>query len=251
MGFNTWNRYLDSRQFPDIEAITEESVLGLARAMVESGMADVGYEYFVIDDGYQGYSRDLSGRLQGHARRFRSGIPDLVQAIQALGLKVGIYSVPGRHTCLEQYFDYHSLGGGSLGFEDVDAQAFAEWGIEYLKYDWCRAHINDGLIAPVAFQKMADALARHAPNIVYSISEYGLFKSHEWAPAFANLWRTTDDLAPTWPSILATIDQQIGLERYSSPGHWNDPDMLQIGNHGLSYSETRAHMIMWQYSTRP
>jgi len=251
MGFNTWNRYLDVRQFPDIEAITEKSVLDLARAMVDSGMADAGYEYFVIDDGYQGYSRDYAGRLQGHARRFRNGIPQLVEGIKDLGLKVGIYSVPGRYTCLEQYFDYHGNGTGSHGFEEVDAQAFAEWGIDYLKYDWCRAHINDGLNAPEAFQKMADALEKYAPNIVYSISEYGLFKSHEWAPKFANLWRTTDDLAPTWSSILGTIDQQIGLESYSGPGHWNDPDMLQIGNHGLSHSENKAHMIIWAVLNAP
>lgn len=251
MGFNTWNRFLDVRDFPQVEQITHDSVVALAKAMVDSGMKDAGYEYFVMDDGFQGYTRDHRGRLQGHARRFRPGIPALIEEVKSLGLKMGIYSVPGRFTCFEQYQDYHGLGNGSLDREEIDAISFAEWGIDFLKYDWCRAHINDGLDAPTAFRKMADALAKHAPDIVFSISEYGLFKSHEWAPEFTNMWRTTDDLFANWKSILGTIDQQIGLESYSGPGRWNDPDMLQIGNHALTDSENRAHMIMWAILNAP
>jgi alpha-galactosidase len=251
MGFNTWNRFLDSRGFPRIEELTEDSVLELARAQVDSGMLAAGYEYFVLDDGYQAFSRDSQGRLQGHPRRFRSGIAALVKEVKALGLKMGMYAVPGRYTCLDQYFDYHGFGNGSLGFEEIDAITFAEWGVDYLKYDWCRAHLNDGLEAPTSFEKMANALNEHAPHIVYSISEYGLFKPHTWAPEFANLWRTTDDLFASWKSILATIDLQIGLDSYSRPGAWNDPDMLQIGNHGLTFSENRAHMIMWAVLNAP
>lgn len=251
MGFNTWNRYLDSNHLPVWESITHKSVVELAKAMVDSGLKDAGYEYFVMDDGFQGYSRDSKGRVQGHARRFRPGIEELVGEVKALGLKMGIYAVPGRFTCGQQYQDYHGLDLGSLGFEEIDAQAYAEWGIDYLKYDWCRAHINDGLHAPTAFRKMADALEKYAPNIVYSISEYGLFESHKWAPEFTNLWRTTDDLVATWDSLVSTIDQQIGLEGYSRPGHWNDPDMLQIGNGQLTFSENRAHMIMWAVLNAP
>jgi len=251
MGFNTWNRFLDANNAPDWEAITHKSVVDLAKAMVDSGLKDAGYEYFVMDDGFQGYSRDSKGRVQGHARRFRPGVEELVAEVKSLGLKMGIYAVPGRFTCGQQYQDYHGLDLGSLGYEEIDAQAFADWGIDYLKYDWCRAHINDGLDAPAAFRKMADALAKYAPDVVYSISEYGLFESHKWAPEFTNLWRTTDDLFASWDSLVNTIDQQIGLESYSSPGRWNDPDMLQIGNGTLTFSENRAHMIIWAILNAP
>lgn len=251
MGFNTWNRFLDDRGLPQAEEITHESVVALAKAMVDSGMKDAGYEYFVLDDGFQAYSRDHRGRIQGHPRRFRQGMPALIDEVKALGLKMGMYTVPGRFTCFEQYQDYHGNGLGSLDLEEIDAIAFAEWGVDFLKYDWCRAHFNDGLTAPEAFRKMANYLDQHAPNMIYSISEYGLFQSHLWAPEFANMWRTTDDLFANWKSILGTIDQQIGLEPYSKPGHWNDPDMLQIGNHGLTDSENRAHMIIWAILNAP
>jgi alpha-galactosidase len=162
-----------------------------------------------------------------------------------------LYAVPGTQTCAQQYFDYHGLDLGSLNHERDDAQAFAEWGVDYLKYDWCRAHINDGLSAPEAFKKMADELAAVAPHIVYSISEYGLFESHLWAPEFANLWRTTDDLLPHWNSVMRTLDQQVELHPYSKPGHWNDPDMLQVGNGTLTKAENRSHMFLWAILNAP
>jgi hypothetical protein len=214
-------------------------------------MAAAGYQYVVMDDCFQSYARDSKGRLQGHPHRFPRGIQYLVDEVHALGLKFGIYSVPGSLTCAQQYDDYHGLDLGSLNREEIDAQAFAEWGIDYLKYDWCRAHLNDGLKAPETFKKMADLLQKYAPNVVYSISEYGLFESHLWAPEFCNMWRTTDDLMPNWDSLMRTLDLQVNLYPYSKPGHWNDPDMLQVGNGELTDSENRAHMYLWAVLNAP
>lgn len=251
MGWNSWNVGLDANDYPDFNNLTEKSILAQAKAMVDSGLLAAGYEYFVLDDGYQNARRDYRGRLQGHALRFRAGIPALVDEVKALGLKFGIYSVPGSLTCAQQYNDYVADGLGSLGKEQIDAEAFAEWGIDFLKYDWCRAHLNDGLLAKETFAKMAKALDETGREIVYSISEYGLFKPHEWAPEFTQMWRTTDDLFANWQSILRTIDLQVDLYPYSKPGTWNDPDMLQIGNHGLNPAENRSHLYVWAILNAP
>jgi hypothetical protein len=231
--------------------LTEEAILAQAKAMVDSGMLAAGYEYFVLDDGFQNARRDHKNRLQGHALRFRSGIPDLVKEVKSLGLKFGIYSVPGSLTCAQQYNDYVADDLGSLGKEQIDAEAFAEWGVDYVKYDWCRAHLNDGIDAKAAFRKFSDALKSTGRDIVFSISEYGLYKPHEWAPEFTNLWRTTDDLFANWDSILRTLDLQENLYPYSKPGTWNDPDMLQVGNGELTSSENRAHFYLWAVLNAP
>ena len=252
MGFNTWNRFLNPKtDRVDINTVTEKSVLELAKAMVDSGMLAAGYEYFVMDDCYQHMRRDHRGRLQSHPVRFPSGIKGLGDALHDLGLKFGLYSVPGSLTCAQQYDDYHGDDLGSLNRERIDAEAFVEWGVDYLKYDWCRAHLNDGLAAEPTFARMADELKAAGGNIVYSISEYGLFQSHLWAPKFTNLWRTTDDLFANWNSIVRTIDQQIELYPYSRPGAWNDPDMLQVGNGNLTDAENRAHMFVWAVLNAP
>jgi hypothetical protein len=159
--------------------------------------------------------------------------------------------VPGTLTCAQQYDDYQGDDLGSLNREQIDAESFVQWGVDYLKYDWCRAHLNDGLLAEPTFARMAEELKKAGANIVYSISEYGLFESHLWAPKFANMWRTTDDLFANWGSILRTIDQQVELYQYSRPGAWNDPDMLQVGNGKLTDSENRAHMFVWAVLNAP
>jgi hypothetical protein len=252
MGWNSWNHFLNKERLrADISATTESAVLAQARALVDTGMAAAGYNTVVMDDCFQAYQRDHRGRLQGHPHRFPHGVKYLVDEVHNLGLKFGIYSVPGSLTCAQQYDDYHGLNLGSLDREEIDAQAFAEWGVDYLKYDWCRAHLNDGLKAPETFKKMADLLEKYAPDMVYSISEYGLFESHLWAPEFCNMWRTTDDLMPNWDSVMRTLDLQINLHPYSKPGHWNDPDMLQVGNGSLTDSENRAHMYLWAILNAP
>jgi alpha-galactosidase len=251
MGWNSWNRFLNSNLRADIAATTEKEILAQAKAMVDSGLAAAGYEYIVLDDCYQAKRRDHLGRIQTHPHRFPSGIKGLVDQIHGLGLKFGLYSVPGTLTCAQQYDDYNGDDLGSLNRELIDAESFVEWGVDYLKYDWCRAHLNDGLIAEPTFRKMAEALKTANADIVYSISEYGLFEPHKWAPEFCNMWRTTDDLMPNWPSLLRTIDLQRELYPYSKPGAWNDPDMLQIGNGELSMAENRAHMYVWAVLNAP
>jgi alpha-galactosidase len=251
MGWNSWNYGLDNNDFPDFNKLTSQTILEQAQALVDRGLLAAGYEYLVLDDGYQNARRTHEGRLQGHARRFRNGISDLAQEVKSLGFKFGIYSVPGTLTCAQQYQDYVADGIGSFGFEQIDADAFAEWGVEYLKYDWCRAHLNDGLEAQAAFRKMAQALKSTGKEIVFSISEYGLFQSHLWAPEFCNMWRTTDDLFARWDSILHTLDLQKNLAGYSRPGAWNDPDMLQVGNGNLTDGENRAHFFLWAVLNAP
>ena len=251
MGWNSWNYGLNDKNRADFSRVTEQSMLAQAQAMVDTGMLAAGYEYFVLDDGYQNARRDWQGRLQGHALRFRHGIPQLVNDVKSLGLKFGIYSVPGTLTCAQQYDDYVAADLGSLNHERVDAQAFAEWGIDFVKYDWCRAHLNDGLNPEVAFKKMADELLATGRDIVYSISEYGLYNPHEWAPKFTNMWRTTDDLFADWGSLMRTLDLQKDLYPYSHPGAWNDPDMLQVGNGDLTSAENRAHFFLWAVLNAP
>ena len=251
MGWNSWNRFLNSNLRADIASTTEAAILQQARALVDSGLAAAGYEYVVLDDCYQAKRRDHQGRIQTHPHRFPSGIAGLADQIHELGLKFGLYSVPGSLTCAQQYDDYNGDDLGSLNREQIDAESLVEWGVDYLKYDWCRAHFNDGLIAEPTFRKMAEALREANANIVYSISEYGLFEPHKWAPEFCNMWRTTDDLMPNWPSLLRTIDLQRELYPYSKPGAWNDPDMLQIGNGELTMAENRAHMYVWAVLNAP
>jgi alpha-galactosidase len=251
MGWNSWNYGLNATNRADFSRLTEQTMLSQAQAMVDTGMLAAGYEYFVLDDGYQNARRDWQGRLQGHALRFRNGIPQLVSDVKALGLKFGIYSVPGTLTCAQQYDDYVAGDLGSLNHERVDAQAFAEWGIDFVKYDWCRAHLNDGLEPEVAFKKMADELQATDRDIVYSISEYGFWKPQEWAPKFANMWRTTDDLFADWGSLMRTLDLQKPLYPFSRPGAWNDPDMLQVGNGSLTSAENRAHFFLWAVLNAP
>lgn len=251
MGWNSWNATLNEHDRFDKSKLTEQFVLAQAQALVDSGMKDAGYEYIVLDDGFQNVRRDHQGRIQGHALRFRQGIPALAEAVNNLGLKFGIYSVPGTLTCAQQYDDYIADGLGSLGFETIDAQAFAEWGVHYLKYDWCRAHLNDGLEPRAAFKKMSDALQATGKEIVFSISEYGLYKPYEWAPEFCNMWRTTDDMWWRWDSILKTLDLQENLYPYSKPGAWNDPDMLHVGNGDLTFAENRAHFFLWAILNAP
>jgi alpha-galactosidase len=138
-----------------------------------------------------------------------------------------------------------------LNRERIDAETFAEWGIDFLKYDWCRAHVNDGLDPKIAFKRMSDELRVTGKDIVYSISEYGHYDPQLWAPAFAQMWRTTDDLVAEWKSLLRTIDLQESLYPFSRPGAWNDPDMLQVGNGELSSVENQAHLFMWAILNAP
>jgi alpha-galactosidase len=251
MGWNSWNCFLGPDFHARKDAITADAVLGCARALADSGMRDAGYSYVVLDDCWQDGRRDADGRLVSHPVRFPDGIGALAEQIHALGLQFGLYSVPGSLTCAQQWDDYGGEPLGSLGHEQIDAETFAEWGVDFLKYDWCRADTNDGLSAVDAFTRMRRLLDQQSRPIVYAISEYGTYEPWLWAPRIAHMWRTTGDLVPTWDSLLATLDLQAPLAAYSRPGAWNDPDMLQVGNGALTDGENRAHFYLWAVLNAP
>jgi len=236
MGWNSWN-YLRC------DDLTEQAVRAAADAIVARGLATAGYEYVVVDDCWQA-GRDAEGRLVADPTRFPSGIAALADYVHGLGLKFGIYAVPGSQTCANYWDHYPVQGIGSIGHEALDARTFAEWGVDYLKYDWCRADINDGMTEPPAFALMEQELRATGRDIVLSISEYGESQPWTWAPGIANLWRTSHDLHPYWTSLFDHINAEAGLAQYARPGAWNDPDMLQLGN-GLGPNENVTQMAMW------
>lgn len=234
MGWNSWNLFQSN--------INDKTVREIADAMVTSGMRDAGYVYVNIDDTWEGV-RDAQGNL-GSNKKF----PDmkaLAEYVHSKGLKFGIYSSPGPRTCAEY--------PGSYGHEEQDAKTFAAWGVDYLKYDWCGARMiydNDAL-QPI-YQKMGDALARSGRPIVYSLCEYGNGKVEAWgAKVGGNLWRTTGDISDTWTSMVANIEKQVPTAPYAGPGHWNDPDMLEIGNGHMTDDEYRTHMTLWAVTAAP
>jgi alpha-galactosidase len=244
MGWNSWNFFNHN--------VTDKDVRDSADQIVASGMKDAGYLYVNIDDTWEG-ERDSSGVLHTNSR-----FPDmkaLADYVHSKGLKLGIYSSPGAKTCAK--FE------ASLGHEDQDAQLYASWGIDYLKYDLCgyrlvmNAQAPDDKAAQMkmmygAYEKMGKALKATGRPIVYSFCQYGWDAVWEWAPGIgANLWRSTGDVQPNWGSIYAIIGQQAGLEKYAGPGHWNDPDMLEVGNGKLTLAENRAHFSMWAMLAAP
>lgn len=234
MGWNSWNTI-------EIE-VSDKIVRETAQAMVNSGMAKAGYNYIVIDDGWEG-SRDEQGNIYPNEKF--PDMRDLADYVHALGLKIGIYSSPGTHTC----------GGyiGSYGHEYQDAKTFADWGIDYLKYDWCGAmRIYPDSLMQRAYQKMGDALLQCGRPIVYSLCQYGLQNVWEWGgKSGANLWRTTGDINDEWNKISEIGFNQTHLADYAKPGQWNDPDMLEVGNGDLSYDENISHFSLWCMRSAP
>jgi alpha-galactosidase len=236
MGWSSWNNFgckIDAAMIREI-----------ADAMVSTGMKDAGYLYLNIDDCWQG-SRNGRGIMRPDPKRFPD-MKKLADYVHHRGLKIGIYSSPGPKTCAG--YD------GSYGYDEQDAQTYAAWGIDYLKYDWCSAgklYPRDQM-RPV-LQKMGSALLRARRPMVYSISQYGLENVWEWAPKTgANLWRTTGDIGANWESISDIgFDKQLNLAPFAGPGHWNDPDMLEVGNGNLTMDEYRAHMALWAILAAP
>jgi alpha-galactosidase len=235
MGWNSWNTFACD--------INEDLIRKTADAMVSTGMKDAGYLYINLDDCWHG-QRDAQGFIHEDAKRFPSGIKALAVYIHSKGLKIGIYSDAGTQTC----------GGkpGSRGHEYQDAITYANWGIDYLKYDWCN---TDGLKADEAYKTMRDAIYSAGRPMVLSICEWGDNKPWTWAAPIGHSWRTTGDITNCWDcdmgygtwakfGVLSILDKQLELRKYAGPGHWNDPDMLEVGN-GLSTSEGRAHFSLW------
>jgi len=245
MGWNSWNYFA--------RKVTDKDIRDSADQIVASGMKDAGYIYVNIDDTWEG-ERDANGVL--HTNDKFPDMKALADYVHSKGLKIGIYSGPGSKTC----------GGfaASLGHEEQDAKMYADWGIDYLKYDLCSFREDtmtkqapDDKVAQMklmheAYVKMGKALRDTGRPIVYSLCQYGWDAVWEWAPALGgNLWRTTGDIQANWNSVYSILSAQEGLEGYAGPGHWNDPDMLEVGNGKLSRAENRSHFSMWAMLSAP
>jgi alpha-galactosidase len=242
MGWNSWNHFHNK--------VEDATIRAQADAMVASGMRDAGYLYINIDDTWEA-GRDAQGNIQTNSK-----FPDmkaLADYVHSKGLKLGIYSSPGAKTCAK--FE------GSLGHEEQDARTYANWGIDYLKYDLC------GLREPMksasspeaahklmvdAYIKMRDALRSTGRPIVYSLCQYGNDAVWRWgADVGGNLWRTTGDISDKYASMAQIGFTQAGLARFAGPGHWNDPDMLEVGNGGMNADEYKTHMSLWAILAAP
>ena len=245
MGWNSWNHFA--------EKVTDADVRSAADAIVASGMRDAGYIYVNVDDTWEG-QRDAQGVIHPNSK-----FPDmkaLGDYIHSRGLKFGIYSSPGPKTCAG--FE------GSYGHEEQDAQTYAAWGVDFLKYDLCglrdvigRENLQDdpaksSAMIRAAYLKMHQALEKTGRPIVYSICEYGVDDVWQWgASVGGNLWRTTDDISDSFRSMALIGFSQAGLEKFAAPGHWNDPDMLEIGNGGMNADEYRTQMSLWAMLAAP
>lgn len=245
MGWNSWNHYGCN--------VDEALVRATADAMVANGMRDAGYVYVNVDDCWQG-ERDEDGFIQPDPERFPSGMKALGDYLHARGMKFGIYSDAGTRTC----------GGraGSQGYEYQDAIQYARWGVDYLKYDWCNTGTGADQRNPrEAYRTMRDALFAAGRPVVFSICEWGDNKPWEWAKDVGHLWRTTGDITNCWDcrighgtwsslGILPILDKQDELRKYAGPGHWNDPDMMEVGNLP-TFAENRSHFAMWTMLAAP
>jgi alpha-galactosidase len=234
MGWNSWNKFA--------QRIDDISVRGMADAMVSSGMRDAGYTYINIDDTWEG-PRDAQGNITGNLKF--PNMKGLVDYVHSKGLKIGIYSGPGPTTC----------GGytGSYGHEEQDAKIYAAWGFDYLKYDWCSAgRIYKDSDMRAVYQKMGDALQSTGRPIVFSLCQYGNDDVWKWgAKVGGNLWRTTGDITDHWKRMDEIGFKQFEIASYAQVGHWNDPDMLEIGNGGMTAEEYRTHMSLWSMLAAP
>jgi alpha-galactosidase len=241
MGWNSWNKFACD--------INEAKIRAVADSLVSSGMKDAGYQYVIIDDCWQ-VGRDAGGNIQADPERFPSGIKALGDYIHSKGLKFGIYSDTGIATCQGR--------PGSRGYEYQDARQYAAWGVDYLKYDWCNVATQD---ARSSYMLMADALAKSGRPIVFSICEWGTHQPWEWARSVGgNLWRTTGDIWDHWEGtgnhgdwhgVLDILDAEANLYNHAGPGGWNDPDMLEVGNGGMTDAQYRAHFSLWAMLAAP
>ncbi len=235
MGWNSWNKFANK--------VSDPLIRETADAMVRNGMNDAGYIYVNIDDTWEA-GRDAQGNIQTNSKF--PNMKALADYIHSKGLKLGIYSSPGPKTC----------GGyeGSFQHEQQDARTYASWDIDYLKYDWCSAtQVYDYHSMPAVYAKMGEALQATGRPIVYSLCQYGVLHGPQWgASVGGNLWRTTGDISDNWKSMSHIgFDLQLDLAQYANPGHWNDPDMLEVGNGGMTNTEYITHFSLWSLLAAP
>ncbi len=236
MGWNSWNTFQTN--------ISEKLVREIADNMVASGMKDAGYQYVVLDDGWMAKERNANGDLVPDPVKFPNGLKTVIDYVHSKGLKFGLYNCAGTQTC----------GGypGSRGYEYQDARLYASLEVDYLKYDWCN---TEGITAKEAYRTMSKALKIAGRPVVFSLCEWGDNQPWEWAKDIGHLWRISGDIYNcfdcvfdhgTWKSwgVTYILDMRKNIRQYAGPGHWNDPDMMEVG-HGMSTSEDRAHFSMW------
>ena len=242
MGWNSWNTFQTN--------ISEKLVMETADIMVSSGMKNAGYIYLVLDDGWMAMERDDKGDLIPDPKKFPHGMKAVADYVHSKGLKFGLYNCAGTKTCAGY--------PGTRGYEYQDARFYASVEIDYLKFDWCN---TDGINAKEAYTTMSKALKVAGRPIIFSLCEWGNNKPWEWAANVGQLWRTTGDINnifdgvvnhQTWHAngIMTIVDQNTGLRKYAGPGHWNDPDMLEVGN-GMKESEDRTHFSIWCMMAAP
>ncbi len=231
MGWNDWNSFGCG--------VSEQLVEQTADIIVSSGMKAAGYQYVNIDDCWMSPSRDSAGRLVPDPVKFPHGIAGVADYVHGKGLKLGIYESAGTATCAGY--------PGSLGHEQADANSFASWGVDYLKYDNCN---NQGVPWQQRYDAMRDALVATGRPIVYSLCEWGEDNVWTWGASAGNLWRTTGDINASFGSMLSIFHSNVGLASFAGPGGWNDPDMLEVGN-GMSFTEDRAEFSLWAEMAAP
>ncbi|KAJ1694129.1 hypothetical protein LUZ63_010827 [Rhynchospora breviuscula] len=233
MGWNSWNHFGCN--------INEQLIRQTADAMVNTGLASLGYKYINIDDCWGESSRDYQGNLVPKKSTFPSGMKALADYVHAKGLKLGIYSDAGSMTC-------SNTMPGSLYHEEQDVKTFTSWGIDYLKYDNCN---NGGIEPKQRYQRMSNALQTYGKSIFFSLCEWGQDNPATWAASMGNSWRTTGDIQDNWNSMTSRADENDRWASYAGPGGWNDPDMLEVGNGGMSTEEYRSHFSIWSLVKAP
>lgn len=243
MGWNSWNTFQTN--------ISEQLVKDIADVMVSSGMKDAGYTYLVLDDGWMAMERDSkTGDLIPDPKKFPNGLKAVIDYVHSKGLKFGLYNCAGTKTCAGY--------PGTRGYEYQDARFYASLGTDYLKFDWCN---SEGLNAKEAYTTMSKALKTAGRPIVFSLCEWGNNKPWSWAEPVGQLWRTTGDITAQFDGIkeygswhangvMTIVDMQDTLRKYAGPNHWNDPDMLEVGN-GLTSAENRSHFSLWAMLAAP
>lgn len=242
MGWNSWNTFSIN--------IDEKLIKDVANSFVKDGLKDAGYQYIVIDDGWMAKERDAKGSLVADPVKFPNGMKSVVDYVHGKGLKFGIYNCAGSKTC----------GGfpGSRGHEYQDALLYASWGVDYLKYDWCN---TEKLNAEGAYITMRDALYAAGRPMVFSLCEWGENQPWKWGAKVGHLWRTTGDITNCWDcednhgtwsswGVLRTVNMRKDIRQYAGPGHWNDPDMMEVGN-GMTVQEDRSHFTLWSMLAAP